>query len=147
MKIIPNLFTPAVCTEINARFWNARTFEDQGYGRTNAMPDIKDLLPPKLATAPHFITAYRVKGNLPPHNDGHDGHTLSVAIAASGDGLESWPMFVDDERFVLGLGDALIYSARSSHWRGPMPPTFEHYVVAVFALLKGNAFAAEVLSA
>lgn len=137
-KVKRRVLTPDTCREVERRFWTAaRRVFDPGYNRYTGTPDLKDILPPKLAAVPHFVAAY-VADDAPvllPHNDGHEGCTMSLVIGATGAPAESWPLIVDGKPTGLAVGDGLLYRAKLDHWRDPMPEGLERYVVLMFAFL------------
>ena len=106
------------------------------------IPTISKNINLPLLPSHSYTRLYKKGDELKKHTD-RDSCEITASINLGGD---SWPIYVDDEKFNLSKGDILVYKGNElNHWREPFEgnecaQVFLHYILANSRFAKTNIF-------
>ncbi len=96
-------------------------------------PKVEEAYGQELAPTYSFWRRYFKGQDCPPHKD-RPSCQVSMTLNLGGEGGDNWAIYVEDKKFELGIGQAVIYKGcEQEHWRHELPykhhsQVFLHYI-------------------
>jgi hypothetical protein len=96
-------------------------------------PKVEEAYGKELVPTYSFWRRYFKGQDCPPHKD-RPSCQVSITLNLGGDGGSDWAIYVEDKKFELEIGQAVIYKGcEQEHWRHELPykshsQVFIHYI-------------------
>ena len=96
-------------------------------------PKVEEAYGKELVPTYSFWRRYFKGQDCPPHTD-RPSCEVSITLNLGGDGGSDWAIYVEDKKFELEIGQAVIYKGcEQEHWRHELPydshsQVFIHYI-------------------